>query len=93
MITTYSQHIGEHEIWPRMLFPRPYETDTGSRHSRSPGAATAGAHSHTIRTPDGDLDFSYRTEDGFGTSCHDFLSDEPRRSPACATSRPQTSTT
>jgi len=21
MITTYSQHIGEHEIWPRMLFP------------------------------------------------------------------------
>ena len=28
MITTYSQHIGEHEIWPRMLFPRPFETDT-----------------------------------------------------------------
>ena len=28
MITTYSQHIGEHEIWPRMLFPRPLETDT-----------------------------------------------------------------
>lgn len=28
MIITYSQHIGEAEIWPRMLFPRPYETDT-----------------------------------------------------------------
>ena len=27
MITTYSQHIGEHEIWPRMLFPRPFETE------------------------------------------------------------------
>ena len=25
MITTYSQHIGEHEIWPRMLFPHVYQ--------------------------------------------------------------------
>ena len=39
---------------------------------------------HTIRTPDGDLDYSYRTEDGFGTSCHDFLlkGDEPELRPA-----------
>ena len=37
MITTYSQHIGEHEIWPRMLFPRPYETETLGRDVRGHG--------------------------------------------------------
>ncbi len=80
MITTYSQHIGEHEIWPRMLFPRPYETDTWVETFEVTGSGDGWReHSHTIRTPDGDLDYSYRTEDGFGTSCHDFLlkGDEP----------------
>ena len=97
MITTYSQHIGEHEIWPRMLFPRPYETDTWVETFEITGSGDGWReHSHTIRTPDGDLDYSYRTEDGFGTSCHDSSSraTSPRRSsPPCATSRPQTSTT
>jgi uroporphyrinogen-III decarboxylase len=80
MITTYSQHIGEHEIWPRMLFPRPFETDTWVETFEVTGQGDGWReHSHKIRTPDGDLDYSYRTEDGFGTSCHDFLlkGDEP----------------
>ena len=80
MITTYSQHIGEHEIWPRMLFPRPFETETWVETFEETGRGDDWReHSHTIRTPDGDLDYSYRTEDGFGTSCHDFLlkGDEP----------------
>jgi hypothetical protein len=80
MITTYSQHIGEHEIWPRMLFPRPFETDTWDEkfHVSATGDGWR-EHTHLIKTPDGDLDYSYRTEDGFGTSCHDYLlkGDEP----------------
>ena len=82
MITTYSQHIGEHEIWPRMLFPRPFETDTWKEtfHVSATGQGWR-EHTHLITTPDGDLDYSYRTEDGFGTSCHDFLlkGDEPEK--------------
>jgi uroporphyrinogen decarboxylase len=74
MITTYSQHIGEHEIWPRMLFPRPFETDTWqeSFFVRARGEGWR-EHEHHIRTPDGDLDYSYRTEDGYGTSSQDYL--------------------
>ena len=97
MITTYSQHIGEHEIWPRMLFPRPFETDTWDEkfHVSATGEGWR-EHTHLIKTPDGDLDYTYRTEDGFGTSCHDYLlkGDEPERSSRrCSTSRPATSTT
>jgi hypothetical protein len=80
MITTYSQHIGEHEIWPRMLFPRPFATDTwGEKFHVSATGEGWCEHTHLIKTPDGDLDYSYRTEDGFGTSCHDYLlkGDEP----------------
>ena len=74
MITTYSQHIGEHEIWPRMLFPRPFETDTWvETFEESATGEGWREHTHLIKTPDGDLDYSYRTEDGFGTSCHDFM--------------------
>ena len=74
MITTYSQHIGEHEIWPRMLFPRPFETDVWEEkfHVSATGEGWR-EHTHLIKTPDGDLDYTYRTEDGFGTSCHDYL--------------------
>jgi hypothetical protein len=82
MITTYSQHIGEHEIWPRMLFPRPFETDTWVETFEETGRGDGWReHAHKIRTPDGDLDYSYRTEDGFGTSCHDFplKGDEPEK--------------
>ena len=79
MITTYSQHIGEHEIWPRMLFPRPFETDTWVETFHVSARARAGASTRHDQTPDGDLDYTYRTEDGFGTSCHDYLlkGDEP----------------
>ena len=74
MITTYSHHIGEHEIWPRMLFPHPFETDTWQESfevtARGDGWRE---HQHTIHTPDGDLDYSYRTEDGYGTSSQDYL--------------------
>ena len=82
MIWTMSQHIGEIEIWPRMLFPRPYETDTWvetlEETARGDGWRE---HHHHIWTPDGQLEYSYRTEEGFGTSCHDFLlkGDEPEK--------------
>ena len=82
MITTYSQHIGEHEIWPRMLFPRPFETDTWIETFETTAQGDGWReHQHLIKTPDGELDYSYRTEDGFGTSCHDFLlkGDEPEK--------------
>lgn len=74
MITTYSQHIGEHEIWPRMLFPRPYETDTWEeKYEQTASGDGWREFQHDIRTPDGDLDYSYRIEDGYGTSSQDYL--------------------
>lgn len=78
MVTTYSQMIGEMEVFPRMLFPRPFETDTWheSFAERSSGEGWRELQ-HTIRTSDGDLDYSYRIERGFGTSCHDYLLDGP----------------
>jgi hypothetical protein len=82
MITTYSQHIGEHEIWPRMLFSRPYETDTWVEKfwERERGEGWR-EFQHEIHTPDGDLDYSYRVEDGYGTSSQDYLlkGDEPEK--------------
>jgi uroporphyrinogen-III decarboxylase len=76
MITTYSQMIGEMEVWPRMLFPRPYENDMWVERleERAHGDGWRELQ-HTINTPDGDLDYSYRIEKGFGTSCHDYLLD------------------
>ena len=74
MVSTYSQHIGEIEIYPRMLMSRPYETDDWIETFEEIGRGEGWReHRHAIRTPDGELDYSYRTEDGFGTSCHDFL--------------------
>jgi hypothetical protein len=82
MITTYSQHLGEMEIWPRMLFPRPFETDTWvETFTQSASGPGWREHEHKIHTPDGDLDYSYRTEDGYGTSSQDYLlkGDEPEK--------------
>jgi hypothetical protein len=82
LIFTMSQHIGEVEIWPRMLFPRPFETDSWIETFEETGSGDGWReHSHRIRTPEGELDYSYRTEDGFGTSCHDFLlkGDQPEK--------------
>ncbi len=74
MITTYSQHIGEIEIWPRMLLPRPISTDTWEETIGEIGRGQGWREQrHTIRTPDGDLDYSYRTEDGYGTASQDYL--------------------
>ena len=57
-----------------MLFPRPFETDTWVETFEETATGEGWReHTHLIKTPDGDLDYSYRTEDGFGTSCHDFL--------------------
>jgi uroporphyrinogen decarboxylase len=75
MITTYSQMIGEMEVWPRMLFPRPDETDTWVETMEERASDGWRELVHTVRTPDGDLDYSYRVEKGFGTSCHDYLLD------------------
>ncbi|MEW5956957.1 MAG: uroporphyrinogen decarboxylase family protein [Chloroflexota bacterium] len=74
MITTYSQHLGEMEIWPRMLFPRPLETADWHEtfYVRAQGEGWR-EHQHQIHTPAGDLDYSYRTEDGYGTSSQDYL--------------------
>jgi len=82
MITTYSQHIGEHEIWPRMLFPRPFEYDNWVEKFNETGKGEGWREfQHLIHTPDGDLDYSYRIEDGYGTSSQDYLlkGDEPER--------------
>ncbi|MCC7448977.1 MAG: hypothetical protein IT324_16280 [Anaerolineae bacterium] len=82
MITTYSQHIGEMEIWPRMMIKRPYETDTWQEKYTVTGRGEGWReHQHMIHTPAGDLDYSYRTEDGYGTSSQDYLlkGDEPER--------------
>lgn len=74
MITTYSQHIGEIEIWPRMLIPRPMSTDTWEETIEEIGRGQGWREQrHTIRTPAGDLDYSYRTEDGYGTASQDYL--------------------
>jgi uroporphyrinogen decarboxylase len=81
LITTYSQMIGEMEVWPRMLFPRPDETDTWVETIEERAHVGWRELAHTVRTPDGDLDYSYRVERGFGTSCHDYLLDgsEPEK--------------
>ena len=74
MITTYSQHIGEIEIWPRMLLPRPIRTDNWEETIVEIGRGEGWREQqHSIRTPAGDLDYSYRTEDGYGTASQDFL--------------------
>ena len=78
MITTYSQMIGEVEIWPRMLIPRPLEAENWVETIEELGIGDGWRElGHKIRTPDGDLDYSYRIERGFGTSCHDFLLEGP----------------
>ena len=81
MITTYSQMIGEMEVWPRMLMPRPNETDDWVETIEEHPASGWRELTHRIRTPDGDLDYTYRVEKGFGTSCHDYLLDgnEPEK--------------
>lgn len=81
MITTYSQMIGEMEVWPRMLFPRPHETDTWVETIEEHIGEGWRELSHTVRTPNGDIDYSYRVEKGFGTSCHDYFLDgnEPEK--------------
>jgi hypothetical protein len=78
MITTYSQMIGEVEVWPRMLAPRPNETDTWIEtiEERERGSDWREI-AHTIKTPDGDLDYSYRVDAGFGTSSGDYLLEGP----------------
>jgi hypothetical protein len=81
MITTYNQHIGELEVWARMLFPRPFETDTWAESYQVVSDGDGHRYLHRIRTPDGDLDYSYRTQKRFGTSCDDYLlqGDDPER--------------
>jgi hypothetical protein len=74
MITTYSQHIGESEVWPRMLLPRPLETDSWQETMEQAAQGDGWREfQHHIRTPDGDLSYSYRIEDGYGTSSQDYL--------------------
>jgi hypothetical protein len=73
LITTYNQHIGELEVWARMLFPRPLETDTWSESYEIVEEAGGHRYLHRIRTPDGDLDYSYLTQKDTGTSCDDYL--------------------
>jgi hypothetical protein len=73
VITTYSQMIGEMEVWPRMLTPRPMETDTWVETIEEEKGETWRVLTHKIRTPDGDLDYSYRVEKGFGTSSDNYM--------------------
>jgi hypothetical protein len=82
MIATMGHHIGEHEVWPRMLFPRPYETDKWVETYEVSGKGEGWREfQHQIHTPDGNLDYSYRVEDGYGTSSQDYMlkGDEPEK--------------
>jgi hypothetical protein len=81
MITTYNQHVGELEVWARMLFPRPFETETWVETYTVAAEPDGHRFFHRIRTPDGDLDYSYLTQKRLGTSCDDYLldGDEPER--------------
>jgi hypothetical protein len=68
MLTTYSQHIGEQEVWARMLFE--YEDaayaewdETILEIDRTPTSRT---RQHIIRTPAGEGRYTYRIE-GYGS--------------------------
>ena len=83
MIWTHSQHIGESEIWPRMLIPRPLETDTWheiitqtARGDRA-GASTSISSTHPPVT----LTTAIAPRTAIGTASHDFLlkGDEPEQ--------------
>ncbi len=73
MITTYSQHVGGQEIWPRMLLPRPFVTENWEETmevvERGPGWRKL---EHRIKTPAGELDYNYRVEDGYGTATDEY---------------------
>lgn len=73
MITTYSQHVGGQEIWPRMLLPRPLVTENWEETievvERGPGWRK---FEHRIKTPAGELDYNYRVEDGYGTATDEY---------------------
>jgi hypothetical protein len=64
MMTTYSHHFGEHEIWARMLFPyedaayRDWDEDIIET-DRTPVSRTM---QHRIHTPAGDGQYTYRIE-------------------------------
>ena len=64
VITTYSRHIGEHEMWSRMLFP--YAEDSRERWDETilevDRTATSRTLSVNIRTPAGDGQYIYQIE-------------------------------
>ncbi len=92
MMTTYSHHIGEHEIWARMLFQ--YE-DAAYRNwdeqiveiDRSTGSRTV---QHRIHTPAGEGRYTYRLENYSSWILEHLIKDEKdldlldyRPDPAC----------
>lgn len=79
MITTFSQHIGENEIWSRMLFD--YEDaayadwqEAITEIDRTPHSRT---RQHIIHTPAGQGRYSYRIE-GYGSWILEHLIKEER---------------
>lgn len=74
LMTTYSQHIGEHEVWARMLFHYPDEAYSDwdeyiSEVDRTPTARTV---QHRIYTPAGEGRYTYRLE-GFSSWPLEYL--------------------
>jgi uroporphyrinogen-III decarboxylase len=65
IMTTYSQHIGEHEIWPRMLFDFADSAFDGWEEQITETDRTASSRTiqHRIHTPAGIGQYTYHIED------------------------------
>jgi uroporphyrinogen decarboxylase len=79
LMTTYSQHIGEHEVWSRMLFRH---DDMAYAHwdeyiSELDRTSTSRTIQHRIYTPAGEGRYSYRLE-GFSSWPLEYLIKEQK---------------
>ena len=76
LMTTYSHHIGEHEVWPRMLFPYndyEYWDENILEVDQTPVSRTV---QHQIQTPVGGGSYTYRVE-GYSSWLLDHLIKDP----------------
>jgi len=62
IVTTYSQHIGEHEVWSRMLFPQEPSDDWQEDIIALDQTAISRTVQHRIQTPVGSGRYTYRIE-------------------------------
>jgi uroporphyrinogen-III decarboxylase len=74
MITTYSRHFGEHELWPRLLFS--YQESAYKNWQEDIVETDRTEHTrtiqHRIQTPAGSGSYTYRVE-GYGNWPREYL--------------------